>query len=93
MDNKKGSVSHVLHTRYHFKYKLVVEGILCGAFAGMIAIVYRILLSSCEQFLSFLSIYIKEHVFAFIQWFVAVSYTHLQSLQMEFRLSKLLLII
>lgn len=72
MDNKKGSVSHVLHTRYHFKYKLVVEGILCGAFAGMIAIMYRILLSSCEQFLSFLSIYIKEHVFAFIQWFVVL---------------------
>lgn len=69
MKYKKGSTSHVLHARHHFKYKLIVDGILCGAFAGIVAIIYRMLLNNCEQFLIFLSVYIKEHTVALVIWF------------------------
>lgn len=70
MKEVKGTTKHVLHTAQNFKYVLIMEGILTGLAAGLIAACYRIFLDHAEEFIVFMSGYLKEHVIAIAAWFL-----------------------
>lgn len=72
MKGKKGSTAHVLRSADHFKYMLIIEGLATGLAAGIIAVIYRILLGYAEDFVSFIVVAIQRNLFYMIGWFLVL---------------------
>lgn len=69
---KRGSTQHVLGTAKKFKYVLVVEGLATGAAAGLIAVLYRILLEHAESFVMGAASFIKGNFLYITGWFACL---------------------
>ena len=69
MKKEKESTKRILETQDRFKYILILEGIGCGALAGFIAIIYRIVLGHAQTFITFMASYIKAYPMMIIGWF------------------------
>ena len=51
-ERKHGSTLHILHSAGNFKYVLIGEGLAAGLCAGLIAVLYRIILGYAEDFVA-----------------------------------------
>ncbi len=63
---------HVLNTADHFKYMLILEGIATGLIAGLIAVVYRILLGYAEEGITWVTTMIQKNLWYLVGWFVVL---------------------
>ena len=72
MKNKKGSTVDLLETAKNFKYILIIEGIATGLIAGLVAVIYRILLGYAEDFIGFIANTIKGNLLYIIGWFIVL---------------------
>lgn len=70
MKKEKGSTRHILESEGNFKYVLIMEGLACGLLAGLIAIIYRLLLGYAEQFIAFMASVIWDNLLYIIGWFL-----------------------
>lgn len=70
MKKEKGSTRHILESEENFKYVLIMEGLACGLLAGLIAIIYRLLLGYAEQFIAFMASVIWDNLLYIIGWFL-----------------------
>ena len=50
----------LLHARSHLKYILILEGSIVGLLAGIVSIIYRILLGKSESFVYQIAKLVKE---------------------------------
>jgi len=62
--------SQAIAEKEHFSNRLLVEGLIVGMLAGIVAIVYRLLLSHAESFLFTALDYVRTHPIMFIVWIV-----------------------
>lgn len=69
-ERKRGSTQHVLETAKNFKYVLIIEGLLTGLVAGLIAVIYRIMLEHAENFVMYMADFIKGNILYIIAWFI-----------------------
>lgn len=67
---KKGTTLHVLETTKNLKYVLIFEGLLIGLVAGLIAVLYRIMLEHAESFVIYMADFIKGNIMYSIGWFI-----------------------
>lgn len=67
---EKGSTKHIMNTAQNFKYILVLEGLATGAVAGLVAVIYRILLGYAEDFVFFMVALIKGNALYIAGWFL-----------------------
>lgn len=72
MKAKKGSTIHVIDSASNFKYILILEGLATGLVAGIIAVVYRIMLGYAEDFVGFISEILQQHPFYLAGWLVVL---------------------
>ena len=72
MKAKKGSTIHVIDSASNFKYMLILEGLATGLVAGVIAVIYRIILGYAEEFVSFVSNTLQQHAIYILGWFVVL---------------------
>ncbi len=72
MKNKKGSTIDLLETAKNFKYMLIIEGIATGLIAGLVAVIYRILLGYAEDFIGFIGNAIKGNLLYIVGWFAVL---------------------
>lgn len=67
---EESKTSQVLKEKDHFSNRLLVEGLIVGVLAGIVAVIYRLLLSNAESFLFNVLNYIKTHPVMIILWFL-----------------------
>lgn len=66
----KGSTKHIMNTAQNFKYILVLEGLATGAVAGLVAVIYRIMLGYAEDFVFYMVAFIKGNALYIAGWFL-----------------------
>lgn len=67
---ERGNTIQVFKIAKHFKYVLIGEGVLVGACAGLVAVVYRIILSYAEEFVSFMTDFVHTGWTHIVFWFI-----------------------
>lgn len=67
---KQKEISTLLHTTYHLKYVLILEGCIVGILAGIISIIYRILLGNSESFIYQMATSLKHNPFNILLLFL-----------------------
>ncbi|MBK5245032.1 MAG: chloride channel protein [Eubacteriaceae bacterium] len=68
----KNNTSNLIEHTRNLKYIVAFEGIIVGAIAGFIAIIYRLALEYSEQTLKFILDYGNSHAWAILAWMVAL---------------------
>ncbi len=66
---EKSKTSQILSEKEHLFNRLLIEGLIVGILAGIVAIIYRLMLSQAESFLFNCISYIKTHSTYIILWF------------------------
>lgn len=69
MKQKKGSTLHVLKTKDNFKYVLIMEGLATGLIAGLVAVIYRLILGYAETFVSMAVKFVQGNWLYLLGWF------------------------
>lgn len=69
MKKEKGSTRHILESEENFKYVLIMEGLACGLLAGLIAIIYRLLLAMRNSYCLYGTV-IWDNLLYIIGWFL-----------------------
>lgn len=72
MEKRDSETLHMLKERNHLSRRLLIEGLLVGAMAGFIAIIYRLLLSNAEDIYFSIVAFVKGNIFFIGLWFVAL---------------------
>ena len=68
-ERKHGSTLHILHSAGNFKYVLIGEGLAAGLCAGLIAVLYRIILGYAEDFVAAAVAFIRTDWTHIVLWF------------------------
>lgn len=68
-ERKQGSTIQILQTAGNFKYVLIAEGLAAGICAGLIAVLYRILLGYAEEFVAAAVSFLHTSWVHVILWF------------------------
>ncbi|MFR5080974.1 MAG: hypothetical protein ACLTDX_24465 [[Clostridium] innocuum] len=68
-ERKHGSTLHILHSAGNFKYVLIGEGLAAGLCAGLIAVLYRIILGYAEDFVVAAVAFIRTDWTHIVLWF------------------------
>ena len=70
MHGEEQTVSHTLKRFHHFRYALVLEGVAVGILAGVVVVVFRILLEKAAELLNLALAYGHSHPWFIPVWFV-----------------------
>lgn len=73
MKREASSTYHTLKTSSNIKYRLILEGIVVGALAGLVSVLYRIVLEQVQGVLHFVISYGKAHPWAIPAWFAVLT--------------------
>ena len=69
---ERGNTKHIFKVAEHFKYVLIGEGLLVGTCAGLVAVIYRIILSHAEVFVSFMVNFVRSGWTHALLWFIVL---------------------
>lgn len=72
MKKKDSKTFHLLHERSRFKHRLVLEGLLVGLLAGLVAVVYRFMLTYAEEFYFSSIEWLRQHMAFIGLWLIAL---------------------
>lgn len=72
MERKHSETLYMLKERNHFSRRLFFEGLIVGALAGLIAIIYRLMLTNAESFYFSMVSMIQGHMLMIVLWFAGL---------------------
>ncbi len=72
MEKRDSETLHILKERSHLSSRLFFEGLLVGAFAGLIAIIYRLLLTNAENLYFAIVSFVKGNAIYIILWLIGL---------------------
>ncbi|WP_028042213.1 ClC family H(+)/Cl(-) exchange transporter [Candidatus Stoquefichus massiliensis] len=72
MDKKDSETLHILRERSHLSSRLFFEGLLVGALAGLIAIIYRLLLTNAEDVYFYFIHMVRGHIIWICCWLLGL---------------------
>ena len=83
MERKEFSIARFLSSKSRFDNIVLLEGFIVGILAGVVAVIYRLMLSYGEKIAYFVVDYIKNNTFHLCIWIICI-------LMIGFIISKLL---
>ena len=72
MERKEFSIARFLSSKSRFDNIVLLEGFIVGILAGVVAVIYRLMLSYGEKIAYFVVDYIKNNTFHLCIWIICI---------------------